>query len=192
MACVARSRPERGSTEANRSKARWADIDKTGSDFVDAGPASEFSFPRSRGSATPGSGDRQCRLNSRSVSRTFCLIADVQMPGVTGLDLHQRLSASGKPIPPRSLSAGRAEGCRSATASRIAQARERQVMALLVAGRVNKQIAAEIGISEVTVRLHRGQIIRKMRAGSWPIWCEPRTRSKFDWGLRPRRSQPIA
>ena len=45
-------------------------------------------------------------------------------------------------------------------------ARERQVMALLVAGRVNKQIAAEIAISEVTVRLHRGQIMRKMRASS--------------------------
>jgi FixJ family two-component response regulator len=45
-------------------------------------------------------------------------------------------------------------------------ARERQVMALLVSGRVNKQIAAEIGISEVTVRLHRGQIMRKMRASS--------------------------
>jgi FixJ family two-component response regulator len=45
-------------------------------------------------------------------------------------------------------------------------ARERQIMALLVAGRVNKQIAAEIGISEVTVRLHRGQIMRKMRASS--------------------------
>lgn len=44
--------------------------------------------------------------------------------------------------------------------------RERQVMALLVAGRVNKQIAAEIGISEVTVRLHRGQVMQKMRAGS--------------------------
>ena len=41
-----------------------------------------------------------------------------------------------------------------------------QVIALLVAGRVIKQIAAEIGISEVTVRLHRGQIMRKMRAGS--------------------------
>jgi len=40
------------------------------------------------------------------------------------------------------------------------------VIALLVAGRVIKQIAAEIGISEVTVRLHRGQIMRKMRAGS--------------------------
>jgi FixJ family two-component response regulator len=44
--------------------------------------------------------------------------------------------------------------------------RERQVMALLVSGRVNKQIAAEVGISEVTVRLHRGQIMRKMRASS--------------------------
>jgi FixJ family two-component response regulator len=39
------------------------------------------------------------RLSSRPVRRTFCLIAGVQMPGVTGLDLHQRLSASGKPIP---------------------------------------------------------------------------------------------
>ena len=39
-------------------------------------------------------------------------------------------------------------------------------MALLVARRVNKQIAAEIGICEVTGRLHRSQIMRKMRAGS--------------------------
>jgi FixJ family two-component response regulator len=45
-------------------------------------------------------------------------------------------------------------------------AREREVMALLVSGRVNKQIAAEIGISEVTVRLHRGQITQKMHAKS--------------------------
>jgi FixJ family two-component response regulator len=45
-------------------------------------------------------------------------------------------------------------------------AREREVMALLVSGRVNKQIAAEAGISEVTVRLHRGQIMRKMHATS--------------------------
>src|SRR5262249_35932065 len=44
-------------------------------------------------------GDRPCRLSSRPVRRTFCLIADVQMLGVTGLDLHQRLSASGTPIP---------------------------------------------------------------------------------------------
>ena len=45
-------------------------------------------------------------------------------------------------------------------------AREREVMALLVSGSVNKQIAAEAGISEVTVRLHRGQIMRKMHASS--------------------------
>jgi FixJ family two-component response regulator len=38
-------------------------------------------------------------LRSPYVRRTSCLIADVQMPGMTGLELHQRLSASGKPIP---------------------------------------------------------------------------------------------
>jgi FixJ family two-component response regulator len=38
-------------------------------------------------------------LSSRHVRRTSCLIADMQMPGMTGLELHQRLSTSGKPIP---------------------------------------------------------------------------------------------
>ena len=45
-------------------------------------------------------------------------------------------------------------------------AREREVMALVVAGRLNKQIAAEIGISEATVKLHRGQVMRKMHVRS--------------------------
>jgi FixJ family two-component response regulator len=44
--------------------------------------------------------------------------------------------------------------------------RERQVMALAVAGRLNKQIAAEIGLTEATVKLHRGQVMRKMGARS--------------------------
>jgi FixJ family two-component response regulator len=46
--------------------------------------------------------------------------------------------------------------------------RERQIMALVVIGRANKQIAAELGLSEMTVKVHRGQIMRKMHAGSLP------------------------
>ena len=46
--------------------------------------------------------------------------------------------------------------------------REREIMALVVAGRQNKQIAAELGVSEVTVKTHRGQIVRKMKAKSLP------------------------
>jgi FixJ family two-component response regulator len=44
--------------------------------------------------------------------------------------------------------------------------REREVMRLVAAGRLNKQIAAEIGLSEATVKLHRGQVMRKLRAQS--------------------------
>jgi FixJ family two-component response regulator len=46
--------------------------------------------------------------------------------------------------------------------------REREVMALVVTGRLNKQIAGDVGISEVTVKVHRGQVMRKMRAASLP------------------------
>jgi FixJ family two-component response regulator len=46
--------------------------------------------------------------------------------------------------------------------------REREVMRLVVAGRVNKQIAAELGLSLVTVKVHRGQVMRKMLAKSVP------------------------
>jgi FixJ family two-component response regulator len=44
--------------------------------------------------------------------------------------------------------------------------REREVMALVVAGLLNKQIAGELGISEITVKAHRGKVMRKMGAGS--------------------------
>jgi FixJ family two-component response regulator len=45
-------------------------------------------------------------------------------------------------------------------------ARESEVMGLVVAGMLNKQIASELGISEVTVKVHRGQVMRKMQAES--------------------------
>jgi FixJ family two-component response regulator len=46
--------------------------------------------------------------------------------------------------------------------------RERQIMMLVVIGRANKQIAAELTLSEMTVKVHRGQVMRKMHAGSLP------------------------
>ena len=46
--------------------------------------------------------------------------------------------------------------------------RERQIMTLVVIGRANKQIAGELDLSEMTVKVHRGQVMRKMQAGSLP------------------------
>jgi FixJ family two-component response regulator len=46
--------------------------------------------------------------------------------------------------------------------------RERQIMRLVAIGRANKQIAAELNLSEMTVKVHRGQVMRKMQAGSLP------------------------
>ena len=46
--------------------------------------------------------------------------------------------------------------------------REREIMALVITGRANKQIAADLGLSEVTVKVHRGQVMRKMQADSLP------------------------
>ena len=46
--------------------------------------------------------------------------------------------------------------------------RERQVMALVVRGLLNKQVGAELGISEITVKAHRGNMMRKMKADSLP------------------------
>jgi len=139
-----------------------------------------------------------------------CIVLDVRLPGLSGLDFQDELARRNTVIPiifltghgdipmsVRAIKAGavefltkpfrdqdlieaiqaairrdrrRLEEEREIAAlearHRSLTARERDVMALLVSGRVNKQIAAEIGIAEVTVRLHRGQIMRKRQAGS--------------------------
>jgi FixJ family two-component response regulator len=149
-------------------------------------------------------------LASKRPEGPCCIVLDVRLPGLSGLDFQQELARKDIPIPiifitghgdipmsVRAMKAGavefltkplRDQDLLDATQAALRRdrarldderkfadlrtrhetltTRERQVMALLVSGRVNKQIAAEIGISEVTVRLHRGQIMRKMRASS--------------------------
>ena len=149
-------------------------------------------------------------LASKRPQGPCCIVVDVRLPGLSGLDFQQELARENITIPiifitgygdiPMSVQAmkagavefltkplrdqdllhaiqvalrgdrARLEDERNVADLRMRHesltARERQVMALLVSGRVNKQIAAEIGINDVTVRLHRGQVMRKMRASS--------------------------
>jgi FixJ family two-component response regulator len=139
-----------------------------------------------------------------------CLVLDVQLPGLSGLDLQERLFKSGVDIPivfvtghanvpmtVRAMKAGAIEFLtkpirdqdildavdaalerdRGARQARDEQAeirrrfasltpREREVLVLVAAGRLNKEIAAELGTSLVTVKLHRAHVMQKMQAGS--------------------------
>ena len=140
-----------------------------------------------------------------------CLVLDVTLPGLSGLELQQRLvertdmpiifitGHGDVPMSVQAMKAGAVEFLtkpftndvlldaiggaieRSRTAVREESARqvlrsaygsltprEREVMALVVSGLLNKQVGAELGISEITVKAHRGQMMRKMKAGSLP------------------------
>ena len=141
-----------------------------------------------------------------------CVILDLQLPGLSGLDLQNRMAKGGLEIPivfltghgdiPASVQAMKAGAVEFLTKPldeqklleaiqeaierdrRIRQqraetrevrgryesltAREQQVMQEVVAGRLNKQIAAELKITEFTVKIHRGHVMRKMRADSLP------------------------
>jgi RNA polymerase sigma factor (sigma-70 family) len=149
-------------------------------------------------------------MGSRRPEVPACLILDVQLPGLNGLDFQMELRKAAIEIPivfitghgdipmsVRAIKAGALEfltkpirgqelidavrqalvrdrefrESRSATSElreRLATLtpRERQVLALVVAGLLNKQIAGELGTSEMTVKAHRGRVMRKMRAGS--------------------------
>ena len=63
--------------------------------------------------------------------------------------------------------------------------RERQVMALVVSGLLNKQVGGELGISEITVKAHRGQVMQKMKANSLADLV--RMASELEQGLTPSR-----
>jgi FixJ family two-component response regulator len=145
---------------------------------------------------------------SRS-DRPSCLVLDLSLPNLNGLDLQRRVVDRGDmpiifitgygdvPTTVKAMKAGAAEfltkpfsdevllnGIRQAIErSRTALGREaelralrdcyasltpreRETMALVVSGLLNKQIAAELGISEITVKAHRGQVMRKMRVDS--------------------------
>ena len=140
-----------------------------------------------------------------------CLVLDVTLPDLNGLDLQQRVAADrlempiifitgygDVPMTVRAMKAGAAEFLTKpfndeVLLSAIRQAielshsaldrqqdmqalrdryeslsrRDREVMALVVSGLLNKQVGYELGISEITVKAHRGSVMRKMKAGSF-------------------------
>jgi FixJ family two-component response regulator len=139
-----------------------------------------------------------------------CLVLDVSLPGLSGLELQQRIGDGRSSMPiifitgygdvPMTVQAMKAGAIEFLTkpftderllrairealeASRLAlineramlelretyaslSSREREVMQLVVSGLLNKQIGVELGISEVTVKAHRGRVMQKMKAAS--------------------------
>ena len=139
-----------------------------------------------------------------------CLVLDVMLPDLNGLDLQKRIAADrvdtpiifitghgDVPMAVRAMKAGAVEflnkpysdemllsaiqqaiECSDAALHREAKMRsirdryaslsprERQVMALVVRGLLNKQVGGELGISEITVKAHRGKVMQKMKANS--------------------------
>jgi FixJ family two-component response regulator len=149
-------------------------------------------------------------LGSRRPDAPACLVLDVRLPGLSGLDLQHELIQAGIPIPivfisghgdiptsvqaikagavefltkpvrdhqlldaiRRAIVADQLERPRRAELAELRRRygsltpREREVMTMVVAGLLNKQAAARIGTSEITVKVHRAHIMRKMCADS--------------------------
>jgi FixJ family two-component response regulator len=169
------------------------------------------SLIRSAGLSVETFGSAQQFLASARSDEPSCLVLDVRLPGLNGLDLQRRLAETNIETPiifitghgdiPMSVRAMKAGAVEFLTkpfrdedlldaiqqaleldrVTRRQQAqladvhdryesltpREREIMGLVVSGKLNKQVAAQLGLSEITVKVHRGQIMHKMQADSF-------------------------
>jgi FixJ family two-component response regulator len=109
-------------------------------------------------------GSAQEFLSSQHRNGAACLVLDVRLPGLSGLDLLEAIRQALE----RDHLTRRQRAEVVALRRRYAQLppRERDVMAQVVAGLLNKQIAAELGTSESTVKVHRYRVMHKMQAES--------------------------